>query len=150
MRSPFPCSPVIREWSWQKTQIEKRKPLFKLTVVSISSVWVEMLKMFFVYAGKTDFVRFWDIPNATVSKLWFVKDFEIFSGRGDIQKLFLFIFLLICFFFLFLYFLQLLPYELWRAAFHPLSRKQDRLINSISRLPIRSLPYPQFLTISAA
>ena len=25
MSSPFPCSPVIREWSWKKTQIEKKK-----------------------------------------------------------------------------------------------------------------------------
>ena len=25
MPSPFPCSPVIREWSWKKTQIEKKK-----------------------------------------------------------------------------------------------------------------------------
>ena len=24
MPSPFPCSPVIREWSWKKTQIEKK------------------------------------------------------------------------------------------------------------------------------
>ena len=24
MSSPFPCSPVIREWSWKKTQIEKK------------------------------------------------------------------------------------------------------------------------------
>ena len=24
MRSPFPCSPVIRKWSWRKTQIEKK------------------------------------------------------------------------------------------------------------------------------
>ena len=23
MPSPFPCSPVIREWLWKKTQIEK-------------------------------------------------------------------------------------------------------------------------------
>ena len=25
MPSPFPCSPVIRECSWKKTQIEKKK-----------------------------------------------------------------------------------------------------------------------------
>ena len=25
MPSPFPCSPVIREWSWKKTQIEKKQ-----------------------------------------------------------------------------------------------------------------------------
>ena len=24
MRSPFPCSPVIGEWSWKKIQIEKK------------------------------------------------------------------------------------------------------------------------------
>ena len=24
MTSPFPCSPVIGEWSWKKTQIEKK------------------------------------------------------------------------------------------------------------------------------
>ena len=24
MASPLPCSPVIREWSWKKTQKEKR------------------------------------------------------------------------------------------------------------------------------
>ena len=29
MPSPFPCSPVMREWSWKKTQIEKkRKPIY--------------------------------------------------------------------------------------------------------------------------
>ena len=25
MPSPFPCSPVIREWLWKKTKIEKKK-----------------------------------------------------------------------------------------------------------------------------
>ena len=25
MPFPFPCSPVIREWLWKKTQIEKKK-----------------------------------------------------------------------------------------------------------------------------
>ena len=25
MSSPFPCSPVIREWLWKKTEIEKKK-----------------------------------------------------------------------------------------------------------------------------
>ena len=27
MPSPFPCSPVIRECSWQKTQIAKKKAI---------------------------------------------------------------------------------------------------------------------------
>ena len=25
MSSPFPCSPVIREWLWKKSQIEKKQ-----------------------------------------------------------------------------------------------------------------------------
>ena len=46
--------------------------------------------------------------------------------------------------------LLLLPYKLQRTAFHRLNWKQDRLTNSISPHPIRPLPYPRFLTISAA
>ena len=48
MPSPFPCSPVTREWSWKKIQIEKKKKgifctlvLIKLntTLALISSYW---------------------------------------------------------------------------------------------------------------
>ena len=32
MASLFPCSPVIREWSWKKTQTEKKKGKEKKTL----------------------------------------------------------------------------------------------------------------------
>ena len=33
MLSPFPCSPVIRECSWKKTQIEKKSKTLKQSFV---------------------------------------------------------------------------------------------------------------------
>ena len=32
MPSPFPYSPAIREWSWKKTQIEKKKFFLRIGV----------------------------------------------------------------------------------------------------------------------
>ena len=60
--------------------------LFELIIVSVSSIWAEILKMPFVSADKTDFVRFGVVPNVTVSLKWFAKDFGIFSGRGEIHS----------------------------------------------------------------
>ena len=80
---------------------EISQSLSELTFVLVSSIWREILKISFLSTGKTDFLRFWVIPNATVSVMWFLKDFGIFSERGRISELFHFIFLLACFPFLF-------------------------------------------------
>ena len=61
---------------------ESSQSLSELTVVSVSSIWREILKMSFLLAGKTDFLRFCVIPNATVSLVSFVKNFAFFSERN--------------------------------------------------------------------
>ena len=48
MPSPFSCSPVIREWSWKKTQIEKKNCSIHLLMVEIGSkkmVYVNLNKL---------------------------------------------------------------------------------------------------------
>ena len=61
---------------------ESSQSLSELTVVSVSSIWREILKMSFLLAGKTDFLRFCVIPNATVSLVSFVKNFAFFFERN--------------------------------------------------------------------
>ena len=61
---------------------ESSQSLSELTVVSVSSIWREILKMSFLLAGKTDFLRFCVIPNATVSLVSFVKNLAFFSERN--------------------------------------------------------------------
>ena len=91
---------------------ESSQSLSELTVVSVSSIWREILKMSFLLAGKTDFLRFCVIPNATVSLVSFVKNFAFFSERngwgggggeegGAFRNRLFLSFLLICFRFLF-------------------------------------------------
>ena len=84
--------------------------LFQLIVISVSSVWAEILKMPFLSAGKTDFVRFGVIPKAAVSLVGLLKISEFFLGGGGHSKadsFYLFVYLLP-----FSFCLQLLPYEL--------------------------------------
>ena len=44
MPLPFPCSPVIREWSWKKTAIEKKNWTLYLTHVSCTYFLPNLLK----------------------------------------------------------------------------------------------------------
>ena len=75
----------------------------RIIVVSVSSVWADILKIPFLPVGKTDFVSFWVITNAAVSLVWFARDLGFFSGRrGTFPSFFFLKFLLTCFPFLFL------------------------------------------------
>ena len=50
MSSPFPCSPVIREWSWKKTQIEKKKKkkIWGTVCRKVWFMWYRMLSFSFI------------------------------------------------------------------------------------------------------
>ena len=47
MPSPFPCSPVIREYSWKKTEIEKKKSynIKNLDVFVMNRNWAILVKV---------------------------------------------------------------------------------------------------------
>ena len=98
--------------------------------------------MSFWLTGKTDFVRFWVNPDATVFLLWFAKDCRIFCGREAFRNCFI------------LYFFICLPFHFVCCCFATssrercLNRKQDHLANSISRFSISPPPCQRFLTIS--
>ena len=95
---------------------ESSQSLSELTVVSVSSIWREILKMSFLLAGKTDFLRFCVIPNATVSLVSFVKNFAFFSernGGGRREEHFETVFFIFFAYLLpFSFCLQVFPYEL--------------------------------------
>ena len=74
----------------------------QIIVVSVSSVWADILKIPFLFAEKTGFVSFWVITNAAVSLVWFARDLGFFSERTGSFLSFFFFFLLTCFPFLFL------------------------------------------------
>ena len=40
MPSPFPCSPVIRECSWKKTQIGKKKTFCSMAA-SVAEIYIQ-------------------------------------------------------------------------------------------------------------
>ena len=100
----------FQKWlfSFKIPRVERSSVLYKisqslseLTGVSVSSIWAEILKMPLLSAGKTNFLRFRVIPNATVSLVRFVKYLGIFcEGGGGIPNCFFLSFLLFWFPFL--------------------------------------------------
>ena len=51
MPSHYPCSPVIHEWSWKKTPMEK-KYVFSTTSVKIPFRLEEEVLFFYLYLAK--------------------------------------------------------------------------------------------------
>ena len=68
MPSPLPCSPVIHEWSWKKTQIEKNMYILFESSSKISShVAVNKDAAIVITALLTSFEQCKAVVNITVS-----------------------------------------------------------------------------------
>ena len=93
MSSPFPCSPLIREWSWEKTQIERKQFSFFLSYFIKLRFLSDCVLIYFAFDFWFLFVKVIRAKNLLpISKDWFsifnwtpFKNLKIIL-RADLRK----------------------------------------------------------------